>query len=131
MVKKKKLPWSCSIYNKKIFEIVHSDFYTEISTSNINKFRHRLDIVLPFLLIHATIQKNIVPYEIKYNQSKLFGLKNKESLQLINQLFNEKYLFLCINDEHNNDQISKEMQLSLENIFSIPSYHEKKYTIWS
>ena len=80
-------------------------------------------------MIHATIQKNIVPYEIKYNQSKLFGLKNKESLQLINQLFNEKYLFLCINDEHNNDQISKEMQLSLENIFSIPSYHEKKYTI--
>ena len=78
-------------------------------------------------MIYATIQKNIVPYEIKYNQTKLFSLKNKESLQLINDsLNNEKFFLFCINDEHNNDDISKEMQLFLENIFTIPSHHEKK-----
>ena len=112
------------IYHKKIFETVHSDFFEQI-TLNINKFRNKLDIVPPFLLINSTIQKNIVSYEIKYNQSKLVGLKKKESLQLINQHFNDKYLFICINDEHNNDEISKEMQITLENILSIPSDHEK------
>ena len=117
------------IYHKKIFEIVHTDFYEQIST--LNKFRHKLDIVPPFILINATIQKNIVPYEIKYNQSKLITLKNKDSIQLINNIINDKYFMVCINDEHNNDEISKEMQLSLENIFSIPSDHEINYDVSS
>ena len=113
------------IYHKKIFEIVHSDFYEQITT--LNRFRHKFDIIPPFILIYATIQKDIVPYEIKYNQTKLFALKNKESLQLIkDSLNNEKFFLFCINDEHNNDDISKEMQLFLENIFTIPSHHEKK-----
>ena len=82
-------------------------------------------------MINATIQKNIVPYEIKYNQSKLITLKNKDSIQLINNIINDKYFMVCINDEHNNDEISKEMQLSLENIFSIPSDHEINYDVSS
>lgn len=115
------------IYHKKIFEIVHTDFYKEITTLNINKFRHKLDIVPPFILIYSAIQKNIIPYEIKYNQSKLITVKKADNIKPITNTVKDKnYLFLCINDEHNSNIISEQIKKILESIYSISSDYEKK-----
>ena len=34
---------------------------------------------------------------------------------------------MCINDEHNDELVSKEMQQCLERIYPIPTEHEKIY----
>ena len=114
------------VHIKSYQKELHNDYKSDFDKSLVNKFRQTNDIIPDFAYYAYCINKNKPDVFIKKNASAFFiNINDDITEEKLNDIFNLKTKFLCLNDDFTKDTISILLQKIFKKNYPIKSSFEQ------